>query len=364
MLLGQILERRIEAESVVCGEAVQKPAAPAIAAVAQRGRDERSLVQGSLRIGHEQRRMHPHRRADARARWAGARRVVERELGLVHLAGDKPMPGAAETVVKLLVLAAKLLRLHDVKAEQAVSEFQSVLQRSDDLLIDSGADDERIDHGFDRMSLVFIEFDMVPQVARLAVDPRPPVAVDADLLEQVLVILAVNLVDRRPHLDLGAFRQGQQMFHHLMRGANRERLAAQRAVRRPHRGEQHPQVVGDVGHRADRRAGIGADGFLIDGHDRRQAVDEIDVRLFQLPHESFGERRHRRQQTPLPFGIDRVEGERRLAGPAHAGDDDQLVARNLHVDVLQVVLPRPVNLDGRSHIRAVPFIPRSRPGVT
>ena len=139
------------------------------------------------------------------------------------------------------------------------------------------------------------------------------------------------------------------MFHHLMGGANRERLAAQRAVRRPHRGEQHPQVVGDIGHRADGRAGIGADGLLIDGHDRRQTVDEIDVRLFQLADEPLRERRHRRQQAPLSFGIDRVEGERRLAGPAHAGDDDQLVARNLHVDVLQVVLACPVNLDGRSH---------------
>ena len=67
---------------------------------------------------------------------------------------------------------------------------------------------------------------MVAQVARLAVDPRPPVAVDANLLEEVLVILAVNLVDRRPHLDLRASGQRQQMFHHLMRGANREGLAA------------------------------------------------------------------------------------------------------------------------------------------
>ena len=95
--------------------------------------------------------------------------------------------------------------------------------------------------------------------------------------------------------------------------------------------------------------GIGADGLLVDGHDRRQAVDEIDVRLFQLPDEPLREGGHRRQQAPLPFGIDRVEGERRLAGPAHAGDDDQLVARNLDVDVLQVVLAGAVNLDGRSH---------------
>src|ERR1700733_9637638 len=178
--------------------------------------------------------MDAHRRADACARGARARGVVERELGLVHLAGDKSMPGAAEPVVKLLVLLAELLGLHDMKTEQAVTQFQSMLERSDDLLIDSRADDERIDHGFDRMLLFLIEIDMVPQIARLAVDSGPAVAVDANLLEEIFVILAVNLVDGRADLDLGAFRQRQQMFHHLMRGANREGLAAPRAGRRPH----------------------------------------------------------------------------------------------------------------------------------
>src|SRR5262249_43212265 len=63
----------------------------------------------------------------------------------------------------------------------------------------------------------------------------------------------------------------------------------------------------------------------------------------------FRESRHRREQTPLTFGIERVEGERRLAGPAHAGDDDQLVARNLDTDVPQIVLTGAANFDGRSH---------------
>ena len=157
------MKGRIEAESVVGREAVEHPAAPTVGAVAERGVDKRPLVQGSLRIGHEQRRMHAHRRADAGARRAGARGIVERELERLHLAGDEPMPGAAEAVVELLVRGAELLRLHDVKAEQPVAELQPVLQRRDDLLVDAGADDERIDHGFDRMRLVFIELDVLPR---------------------------------------------------------------------------------------------------------------------------------------------------------------------------------------------------------
>ncbi len=58
-----------------------------------------------------------------------------------------------------------------------------MLKRSHDLLVDSGADDKGVNHRFDRVLLVLVKLDMVPQVARLAIDPRPPVAVNADLLE-------------------------------------------------------------------------------------------------------------------------------------------------------------------------------------
>ena len=146
--------------------------------------------------------MHPHGGADAGTGWARARRVVEGELECLHFASDEPMSRAAEAVVKPLVLVAQLLRLGDVKAEQPVAELQSVLQRRDHLLIDAGTDDKSIDHGFDHVLAVFIEVDVLAQVAWLAVDPRPPIAVDPDEFEEVFVILAVNLVNRRPYLDL------------------------------------------------------------------------------------------------------------------------------------------------------------------
>ena len=104
---------------------------------------------------------------------AGARWIIERELDLVHLARYQSMAGAAEDVVKLLVGAARQFPFQEVKAEEPVAKFQSVLQRRDDLLVDAGADDERINDSFDRMRLVFIERDMVPQVAGLAVNPPP-----------------------------------------------------------------------------------------------------------------------------------------------------------------------------------------------
>jgi hypothetical protein len=47
----------------------------------------------------------------------------------------------------------------------------------------------------------------------------------------------------------------------------------------------------------------------------------------------------------LALGIDRVEGERGFPRSRQAGDDHQLVARDVHVHALQIVLARAAHLD-------------------
>ena len=101
---------------------------------------------------------------------------------------------------------------------------------------------------------------------------------------------------------------------------------------------QEAQVVVDFGDRADGRARVLARRLLLDGDGRRQAVDLVDVRLLHLLEELPGVGRERLDVAPLPFGVDRVEGERRLARAGQAGDDHQPVAGDGEVDVLQVVL--------------------------
>ena len=153
------------------GQAVQNPSAPTLAAVAERRLDEGSVIERTTRIGNQQGGMHAHGRSDAGAGGAGTGRIVERELSLMHVAGDQTVLCAAETVVELLrSLGLRPLRFDDVKAQQSIAELQSVLQRSDDLLIDARADHERVDDGFDGCCFVFVEVDVVAQIARLAVD--------------------------------------------------------------------------------------------------------------------------------------------------------------------------------------------------
>jgi hypothetical protein len=64
-----------------------------------------------------------------------------------------------------------------------------------------------------------------------------------------------------------------------------------------------------------------------------------------LAQELPGVRRERLDVAALALGVDRVESKRRLARPREPGDDDQPVARQGQVDVLEVVLARALDDD-------------------
>ena len=116
--------------------------------------------------------------------------------------------------------------------------------------------------------------------------------------------------------------------------------AAHGAVRAPGAGVEQPQVVVDLGDRADGRARVLRRGLLVDRHGRAQALDEVDVGLVHLAEELPGVRRERLDVAALALGEDRVEGQARLAGAGEPGEHDQGVAGQVERDVLEVVLAR------------------------
>src|SRR5688572_4664228 len=124
VLLSQVFEGRVQTEAAMRGETVKLPPSPAIGVVAHCGIDERSLVETTLWIGHEKRRMHAHGRPDSRAGWASTGRIVEGELDLLHLACHQAMAVASKAVVELLQGRVTRLSPEDVKAKQTVAEFE------------------------------------------------------------------------------------------------------------------------------------------------------------------------------------------------------------------------------------------------
>ena len=117
--------------------------------------------------------------------------------------------------------------------------------------------------------------------------------------------------------------------------------AALEAVDRPDPGVEDAEVVEGLGDRGHGRAGILGRRLLLDGDGRRDAVDQVGVGLVHPLQELAGVGREGFDVAALAFGVERVEGQRGLARAAHAGDDDELVERDVEVDGLQVVRPDP-----------------------
>ena len=86
--------------------------------------------------------------------------------------------------------------------------------------------------------------------------------------------------------------------------------------------------------------------FLLPDRDRRRdAVDFIDIRLFHALQKLARIRRKRFDVAALPFGVDGVKDQRRLARSGHARHHGEFVVGNVHIDILEVVDPRPMDDD-------------------
>ena len=116
---------------------------------------------------------------------------------------------------------------------------------------------------------------------------------------------------------------------------------------------EHPQQIRKRGDAADRRAGGGRTALLLQGHGRRQAIDFGDFGHAHLIEQPPGVGGDRFEIAPLGLGIEGAEGQRRLARARHAGENDQGIARNIEIDILEIVLacPADANKSRRNRFR-------------
>ena len=150
---------------------------------------------------------------------------------------------------------------------------------------------------------------------------------------------------RGQQLDPGAGRLGQDLVGHLLDGLAGDGGAAGHAHRPAHPGIEQAQVVVDLGDRGHGGPGVAAGGLLFDGDGRGQAFDAVHIGLFHLVQELPGIGAEAFHVAPLAFGVQGVEGQAGLAAAGQAGDHHQLVPGQDQVDVLEVVLPGPVDVD-------------------
>ena len=101
-----------------------------------------------------------------------------------------------------------------------------------------------------------------------------------------------------------------------------------------HAGVQQAQVIVDLGHGAHGGAGVTGRGLLVNGDGGAEAVDGVEVGLVHLAQKLARIAGKGLDVAALALGVDGVEGKARLARAGKPRDDDELVARDVDVDVL------------------------------
>ena len=291
-------------------------------------------------VRHHEPRIEVVGRAQPLAALAGTVRRVEREGPRRHLRHRQPARDAGQLAREELI--ARLERVDD---DDLVRQAQRHFERFGQAALDTALHDQPIHHHVDVVVAATVELQILVKRSELAVDtglaePALPQALEL-LLELALPATDHGRQDVDPRVQRIQHHQVQNPFQCL----GGDLPPAVGAVRDADVGEEQPQIVVDFGNGADSRTRVGTRGLLLDRDRRRQALDEVHVRLFHLFEELPGVRRQRLDVPPLPFRVDRVEGERGLAGSRETGDDHQLVAREIHVDVLQVVHAGPAHRD-------------------
>ena len=233
-----------------------------------------------------------------------------------------------------------VVSVEQVDEHGALAELQGQLDGIGEAALDVVPDHDAIDDHVEIVGDLRIDPEILPEIDVLAVDARADVSLPTQPAQLLGEISALATRHTRQQDGPGALTAGDDAIDDLLDRISLQHLPRDGAVGHPHASEQKAQVVGDLRDGPHRRARALAEGALLDRDGRTEPVDALDGRLGQLIQELprvGGEGLH---IAALAFGIDGVEGERRLAGPARSRDDHEPIAGQLAGDVLQVVLRR------------------------
>ena len=132
----------------------------------------------------------------------------------------------------------------------------------------------------------------------------------------------------RDDIGCGARCEAEDIVHHIHHLVLFDQLARGGGVGLADAGVEEFQELVDLGAGAHGGARVVRVHLLFDGDGGREAGDALHVGLVESAHELPRVGAQALHIAALPFGVERVEGQRRLARPRQARDDHQLVFRD------------------------------------
>ncbi len=178
----------------------------------------------------------------------------------------------------------------------------------------------------------------VGDVECFAVDDDADEADGLEILETLTPTLSHGArVRSESEHEAGAGRERGELVGGCLRGAALNAFLASRAEELGNFRVEQPKIVDGLGSSADSNA-VGARGTrAADGDGGGKPVDAVGFGLVEAFEELAGVEREGFDVAALAFGVERVEGEAGFAAAADTTDDDELVAGNVEVDVLEIV---------------------------
>ena len=356
LLVRELLPRHVERDLPLLGELDENAALP-LARLA-RPRLDRALLEGLGLVGDDLVPVDGDDAAEATAVGARAeRRVVREEAGARGLEGARAARAHEATGDRHVRgrrfgdgqgSGADLRCVGGAQLGAAVTALPGDLDGLLEAPHVAGAELEAIDDHLDRdvgtASLARLH---VVDLAHRAADHEPAVAVDHERLPQLEVRLgaldAHRIADDRAPLAEARHRRDRG----IVRGGGDGDCVAVRAGGHRLAGEERGEVRLEVGEGGDgrparlhRRAPVHRDR----GCDR---LERADRRALETLQELPRVRAEALDEAPLPFGVERVERERGLAGPARPRQCDELARGEVEIDAAEVVRASSAEADGK-----------------
>ena len=220
---------------------------------------------------------------------------------------------------------------HDQKVP--LGGVEGVLDRVRKTGLNSLTHHQTVHHDLDRVLQILLQTDLLGKIVEASVNAYADVAALSRALQNLLVRALLGAHHGCQHHKALALGKLENAVNDLVGGLLTDLLAADRAVRNADAGVKQTQIVVDLRDRAHRGARILGGGLLVDGDRGRKPLHRVQVRLVQLTQEHTGVGGKRLHEAAMPLGIERIKGERGLSRARKAGQNDQLVARNVYVNV-------------------------------
>ena len=259
----------------------------------------------------------------------------------------KPETGQANFWLREDRFGGVLAGLHDeLRLGKALGQGQRGFETVGQSRFDSRFDNNAVDDDADIVLELLVELRRVLDGVDLSVDLHPLEAGGLPLLELLAILALAAAHDGGEQHQARSLRQGHQAVDHLADLLRFDGKAGGGRIGDADARPEEAHIVVDLRDGRDGRARVLRRGLLLDGDGGGQPLDVIDVGLLHHLEELARIGGEQFDVAALTLRIDGVEGERGFAGAGEAGDDDHRIARQVDVDVLQIMLARTAHADG------------------